>query len=419
MKLQKKINYYFFSISLIIFLLSTIISYFVLKKLILEEVDETLEAEKNNLIIQLKAHDNLEKLAENHSYRLEISPQNSSELFQKLLNDTTIYVSEKEETVPFRQLKIIENINGKNYLIILRRSLIEQDDLIIGITSLLIGIFFLIIAALNLINYFGEKIWWSPFKDTLKQLLNFQLSQNKSIKLHNSDIDEFNELNKTIKRMTDKLITDYKNLKEFSENASHEMQTPLAIIRSKLDVIIQDKSLSKKQLISIHSIYPVVNRLAILNRSLNLLTKIENQEFENKENVNFSELIHIQLSNLSELIEANSLQVKTDITEGVIIYINIFIAETLISNLMMNAVKHNMTNGNISILLNNKQLTIKNNGEPPTVSTDELFNKFKKSNQTSNSPGLGLSIVKNICEQYGFDIQYNFKSDLHVIEIIF
>jgi len=421
MKLQIKINIYFFSISLIILLLSSIISYFVLKSLVIEEVDETLEAEKNNIVLQLKNVNNPESILENHSYRLEIHPLKNGFKSRQVLSDTLLFVESKDEReeIPFRQLKAVEEINGNYYQIILRRSLIEQDDLIIGISVLLVSTFLLIIVALNLINLFGEKKWWRPFKITLKKLLDFNLSQANKIDLPVSDIDEFNELNKTLESMTDKLISDYRNLKEFSENASHEMQTPLAIIRSKLDVMIQDKSLSEGQFDSIHSLYMAVNRLAKLNQSLNLLTKIENQEYGKKEDIDLSLLLKEQLNNLNELIDLKLLRVKTEIKKEVIVQMNPFIAETLISNLVMNSVKHNIYSGKIIVTLNSNELVIQNNGNSPTVSTNELFKRFKKNSQTSDSPGLGLSIVKKICELNNFKIEYEFINGSHIISVKF
>ena len=419
MKLQKKIGLYFISASLVIFLLSSLVSFLALKSIVLEEVDETLEAEKNNLILQLKNYHNPEKILENHSYHLDIYPLNNKNETIQTLNDTLLFVAEEEEAVPFRQLKVTEEINGKTYQIVLRRSLIEQEDLILGMTILLVTTFFLIIVALNFINYFGEKKWWRPFKITLRELTNFKLTQSEKIDLPISDIDEFNELNRTLVQMTDKLIGDYRNLKEFSENASHEMQTPLAIIRSKLDVMIQDKSLSEKQFDSIHSLYMAVNRLTKLNQSLNLLTKIENQEFAKKEDINLSQLVEEQLNNIVELIESKSLHVKTIVEGSVIIHMDPFIAETLVSNLIINTVKHNIEGGEISVSLNSNELVIKNNGNPPQVPTNELFNRFKKSAQTSDSPGLGLSIVKKICELNDLKIDYNFIDGFHIIKIMF
>jgi len=419
MKLQKKISLYFFSISLIIFLVSSGASYFVLKNLVLEEVDETLKAEKDNLVSQLKHFDNPANILENHSYRLEMYPVDKNNYIAQTLSDTLIYVGEEGEGVPFRQIKLSKIINGKNYFIILRSSLIERDDLITGLTVLLVIIFSLIFLSLNFISYFGEKKWWKPFYETLDKLSRFNLAHKEKIDFGNSNIDEFNKLNETLEELTEKMRTDYKNLKEFSENSSHEMRTPLAIIRSKLDVMIQDKTLSEKQFHSIRSLYDAVNRLAKLNTSLNLLTKIENQEFTQKEDVNISQLIKRQLNNLEELIESKSLNVNIGIENDVAILINPLIAETLISNLLTNAIKHNKEKGNILIKLTHGYLEIGNTGEPPHVSTDKLFERFKKDKQTSDSPGLGLSIVKEICETNNFNIDYDYFDASHSIRISF
>ena len=309
MKLQRKISIYFFSVSLIIFLLSSIISYLVIKNLVLEGVDETLEAEKNNLVSQLQHIENPDYILGNHSYRLEIHSIETGRKITRTLNDTLLFVGEEDEGVPFRQIKLSKIFDGKNYAIILRRSLIEREDLITGITILLGLVFFLMFLSLNLINYFGEKKWWKPFYETLDKLSNFNLSQKEKINFKYSGIDEFNKLNETLKKMTEKMRNDFNSLKEFSENASHEMQTPLAIIRSKLDVMIQDASLNENQFNSIRSLYDAVNRLSKLNQSLNFLTKIENQEFTKKEDVNISQIINLQTENLKELIESKSLHV--------------------------------------------------------------------------------------------------------------
>lgn len=419
MKLQKKISLYFFFISLIIFFLSSIASYFALKNLVLEEVDETLEVEMNNLVSQLKKLNNPINFLENHSYRLEIYPVNNNNNLTQTFSDTLIYLGEEDEGVPFRQIKLSQIINGKNYIIILRRSLIERDDLITGLTILLIGIFALIFLSLNLINYFGEKKWWKPFYNTLDKLSSFNLAHKDKMDFGKSDIDEFNKLNETLEKLTGKMKTDYQNLKEFSENASHEMQTPLAIIRSKLDVMIQDSTLNEQQFRSINSLYDAVNRLAKLNQSLNLLTKIENQEFNQKEDINISQLIKRQLNHLDELIESKFLEVNKDIENDVTILINPLIAETLISNLLTNAIKHNEEKGKIFIKLTAGYLEIKNTGKPPQISTDKLFERFKKDKQTSDSPGLGLSIVKEICETNNFKVDYGYEKNLHIVKVTF
>ncbi len=415
MKLQKKISRYFITVSLIIFILSSIASYFVLKNFVLDEVNETLIAEKNDLLLQLKKEKKLQNVLNNHTARLEIRIIENGEKVNEQFKDTLINIGEKGEGIPFRQLKLSEMINGENYLIILRRSLIEREDLITGISVMIVSIFFLIIVGLNLINYYGEKKWWKPFYKTLDQLSDFRLEQKKKLNLQSSQIDEFNILNKTLNNMAEKLHEDYQNLKEFSENASHEMQTPLAIIRSKLDVMIQEKSLSEEQFNLISSIYQAVNRLTKLNQSMNLLTKIENREFSQKENVGISELIKSQIDNLEFLISDKELNVEKNIEENISLNINSFILETLISNLLINAVKHNIQGGDFKIELNKNHLKISNTGKPLHTSPEKLFERFKKDSQTSDSPGLGLSIVKKICEQEGYGIEYKLCNNIHIV----
>ncbi len=419
MKLQKKISIYFFGISLLVFALNILVSYFVLKNLVLEEVDETLEAEKSNLISRLNKQQSPDSIFFNHSYRLEIYPLNNNIRYSQRLSDTLLYVGEEGEGVPFRQIKSSQIIHGKNYLIVLRRSLIEREDLIAGITFLFGIVFFLVFLSLNLINYFGEKKWWKPFYETLEKLTNYNLTQKEKVKFNNSGIDEFNKLNKSLEELIEKMRGDFNNLKEFSENASHEMQTPLAIIRSKLDVMIQDTSLNENQFNTIRSLYDAVNRLSKLNQSLNFLTKLENQEFTQKEDVNISQLIIRQLDNLKELIESKLLQVHSDIEKDILIQINPFIADALISNLLINAIKHNLENGEIFIELSHEKFTIRNTGKPPTVSTEKLFERFKKGDQTSDSQGLGLAIVKKICELNNLNLKYEFKQNFHIITIGF
>ena len=419
MKLQKKISLYFLGFSLLIFLLSILVTFLVIRNLVQEEVNETLEAEKNNLIVEFGRLSDKGAQLETHSYRLEIYPIPNDIQYKESLKDTLIFVGEEGEGVPFRQIKSSQIINGKNYLIILRRSLIEREDLITGITILLGTVFFLVFLALNIINYFGEKKWWKPFYETLEKLTNFNLTQKEKIKFNHSGIDEFNKLNKSLEELTEKMRSDFNNLKEFSENASHEMQTPLAIIRSKLDVMIQDSSLNENQFNIIRSLYDAVNRLSKLNQSLNFLTKLENQEFAQKEDVDFSQLIIRQLDNLNELIESKSLQIRSHIEKDILIQINPLIAENLISNLLINAIKHNLENGEIFIELSHEKLSIRNTGKPPTVSTEKLFERFKKDDQTSDSPGLGLSIVKKICELNNLNLKYEFKQNFHIITIGF
>ncbi len=415
MKLSKKIiRYYTFS-SLLFFLLGSIAIYFVLKSLIAEEVDETLRSEKKRIVKQLQN--------ENHSIpdwatiNLEIRNTPSIATPAETLKDTIIYVKETNETIPLRQLRFYTQIQNHAYQITLRRSLIEKDDLVTGAFGIMIGIFVVTLLIINAVNIWSEKKLWGPFYATLKRLQEFRLESKRPLNLPQTPVDEFSRLNRTLNRMAEKLRADYRNLKQFSENAAHEMQTPLAIIRSKLDVLIQDSSFSEEQAQTIHSLYQAVNRLARLNRSLNLLTKIENREFDEKQPVDFCALIKSQTDNLRELIEIKQLTVGFRCEQPFVQTINPFMAETLISNLLLNAIKHNVRQGHIEILITTNSFVIENSGPPLQSDAQAMFERFKKDRPASDSPGLGLSIVQSICHQNGLKITYSYQNKKHRIRI--
>ncbi len=416
MKLLKRISLYFIVSSAIVFIIGSISTYLVIQALISEEVHETLESEMNDLL----EHIRILGLPQNGLKfgNVEVIQIPDSITIPKIYSDTLIFVAEENELVPFMQLELNAHISHKNYRINLRRSLIEKDDVALGITIMMMVVFVLMILLLNIINFWSGRRLWEPFYAALKNLKSFNLNNRSALNLPPAEIDEFNQLNQTLNKMADKLQNDYRTLKEFSENASHEMQTPLAVMRSKLDVLIQDQTLSAAQMELIDSLYHSVDRLARLNQSLNLLTKIENREFKEQENVDFCTLIEQQLVNLNELIQISELNIETHLETRFVKLFNNFMAETLISNLLVNAVKHNLPQGNIKIETTIDSLTISNSGPPLQSNPKELFERFKKHSPVTDSPGLGLSIVQSICEQNGISIDYQYSQKTHRIKII-
>jgi len=415
MKLLKKISIYFILFSAIVFVLGSISTYLVLQELISEEVHETLESEKKNILEELE----MTGLpgAQLKTGKLEISRIPDSVFISETFKDTLLFVPEEHEPVPFSQLVFSARVQHGNYRITLRSSLIEKDDVVLGITVMMMVIFITMILLLNGINYWSDRRLWKPFYRALDKLKTFQLNSRQGLVLPAEGIDEFNQLNRALNTMTAKLQDDYRSLKEFSENAAHEMQTPLAVIRSKLDVLIQDQSLSEAQMQTIQALYQAVNRLARLNQSLNLLTKIENREFSQKQAVDFNALIDEQLLNLEELIHMNQLRIQRHYTDQFVLEFNPLMAETLVSNLLVNAVKHNLPQGFIHIKTTKEAIAITNSGPPLQSDPQELFERFKKDSPVPDSPGLGLSIVQSICRQNGLGIEYRYDGGKHIIQI--
>jgi signal transduction histidine kinase len=218
--------------------------------------------------------------------------------------------------------------------------------------------------------------------------------------------------------MTNRALDDYRSLKEFSENASHELQTPLAIIRGKLELLLETH-IDEKQASLIEGIQNAVQKLSSINQSLVLLTKLENQEYPVKEKMDVSNFVRHSIDSFRELIEMKSISLATEIHPDIYLNLNPFVADILMTNLLSNAIRHNFVNGSIEVVLTSSGLSVKNTGDPPNVNTQELFKRFKKDKQSSESTGLGLAIVKQICDLNNFKVAYEFANGYHELKIDF
>jgi signal transduction histidine kinase len=210
-----------------------------------------------------------------------------------------------------------------------------------------------------------------------------------------------------------KIQSDFNNLKEFTENASHEIQTPIAIIKSKLENLLQDKSLATTQYEQIQLVYESANRLSKLNEALLLLSKIENEQFPDVREVDLCELVKQRLEFIEELVEFKKIRINTDFQHPVVVRMNAYLAEILINNLLGNAVKHNVVGGKITITSTESNFCISNTGKPLSIPTEKLFQRFTKQNAGNDSTGLGLAIAFEICNKSGLTLQYNYRDENH------
>ena len=213
--------------------------------------------------------------------------------------------------------------------------------------------------------------------------------------------------------------TAYYNQKQFVENASHEMQTPLAIIRSKLELLINQTGLTENTAAQLADITEANDKLSQMNRTLLLLAKIENNQFPNTESINFSTLLQKEVSVLKNHYDDTFPALTVAITEDVTLLANLSLLEVLIHNLVINAVEHNINDGKINIKLSNTSLVIENTGLPLSQPAETLFERFKKGSHKSRTTGLGLALVKQICVLYNYTVIYQYADGLHKMEVAF
>lgn len=311
-------------------------------------------------------------------------------------------------------------INGKHYRVTTYSFIPSFYQLLPGILDsfqwILLVLLVLVVVSSGLIS----KYILAPFKRTLREIQNFDVKQQEPVRLPATRTSEFRELNIFLKKMTEKAREDYQSLKEFTENASHELQTPTAIIRGKLDLLMES-DIRDEQAILIAEMQNALERLSRIHSSLTLLTKLENHEYEANVPVCISQLTKTTLDSFEELIQLKDLRLETRIADKVYVPLHASLADLLLTNLIGNAIRHNVApageKGLIGVNLSREGLVIANTGREPQVPTAELFERFKKGNSGGDSIGIGLAIVRQICDLSHFTVEYQYRSGVHSIAV--
>jgi len=413
MKLIAKYNRINIIATIAVLLVASICYYFIVRYVLIHQLDNTLKVEEAEILNYIKQNN---RLPEATNYRDQHTRFESSDnpVKRKFSNNSS-NEERNHKSNAYRQLVFPVTANGKSYKASVTRSEEEMEDLVLIIVLITIGIIIFLLLILFITNRLLLRKIWKPFYDTLHSIKTFNLSNKGYSNITPADIDEFRDLDAAVNAMTAQIINDYDTLKNFADNASHEMQTPLAILNSKLDLLIQESGLTETHTKQLQSMYDAITRLTKLNQSLLLLTKIENNQFTNTDELRVDNLIEEKLQQLEDLITAGHLQVHTEL-QPVTIKMNDYLADILLNNLIGNSIRHNADNGSINIFVNEEKLLISNTGPFLDFDPAQVFDRFKKGNH-SQGAGLGLAIVKQICDKYQFEISYTFENNLHSFEI--
>lgn len=411
-------------VSMLVVLVIGCISHFVIFRYFIHySNDQMLDDQRKKIEYFVAEHDTLSLAS-----TLVLKP---ARIEQQKITDPTVYpdkvykdtVMLSEETgllTPYRQLYFTISYKNEHYLININQATIVSNDLFYAIISSLLILIILLLLFTYVISFLLKKNIWIPLDNNLQKLHNYDLKANSTLHLKESGIKELDDINSMIMKMVQKINEDYENSRLFAEDTSHEMQTPLAVIKSKLELLIQNDTIEKneKQSQTIQAISRAVNRLSRLNKSLLLINKINNNQFDIKKIVSIDSLVNDYLADMGELIEAKLLKVISKI-ELCAQEINPILAEILISNLLSNAIRHNIRGGNIRIELNSSKLIITNTSAMEDNNIN-LFSRMTKGNQSNDSSGLGLNIVKSICDKNNFEIKYSYPDNqIFEIEIFF
>lgn len=293
-----------------------------------------------------------------------------------------------------------------------------EEDIIKGIMlQYLLTTTLLCIGIMLTIRFMSRKLW-QPFDKTLQNIETFNLENMQVPILPETDVKEFDRLNKALRKLMKKDIDCYVAQKEFTENASHELQTPLAIFQTKLELLLQQAELTAKQADIIQDLFQMTSRLSRLNRSLLLLAKIDNKQFDTRESIQLGLFIDHLLPS-SECVARKLCINKQYPQKPLYINANRILLESMVNNLFINAVRHTTPDGAITISIESNNLSISNTSAEPPLPPSLIFRRFYRPTQNTNGNGLGLAIVKAICDYHGWNIEYKYKGNKHCFVVIF
>jgi len=410
MKLINKINRKYLWYSFILMLCLSIGIHFSIRFVIDEETDENLERIAKIVIEQIENGNPLTSL---EPY-ISVHPTEYSIDTAYFFN--SIFQKGEMQGEEYRQFTTIKNIDNETYQIIIREIIVESHELLETISILSIFSLLLLLILLYFANRKISKSVWLVFYKNLEKLKQFSLTDLIPFEPEQSDISEFQELNEVVKSLSEKVIKDYNTLKQFSEDASHELQTPLAVIRSKIESLLDGDLLNEVQSEKMQSIYNSVNKLSRINKGLLLLTKIDNNQFSQSEILDVNRLIETKIEYFNELAEIKGLTFKYNHLSEWQCNANPYLFDILLNNLLSNAITYSNTKGNINITLENNKLILSNPGQRPIENIERLFERFYKESN-SNSVGLGLAISKQICYALGLNIACHFEKNTHFFTI--
>jgi signal transduction histidine kinase len=402
-------------VTVALLLLSAIAYYFVINYLLIHELDEELDNYKQKIETYAGKTGILPEpgVMEDLKVRYELTAQNSSPVSYVVKDE---YDSAEQAVESFRQLIYTQKAGDHWYKVVIGKPLEGTRLLGKTIAYCTLGILIIIILTSLLLNRFLLKKLWRPFYETINVVKHFKLAGKNAPEFPKTRIDEFVVMNNTLNDTIQSAQTDYRLLKEFTENASHEVQTPLAIIRSKLDLLIQEESLSEKQVKILDGAYAAIKRISKLNQSLLLLAKIENNQFADIQFIDLKKELSEKMEQFKEFWQNNQIHITASLEES-FIKANHELVDILLNNLLGNAGMHNVEGGKVDIKLTASQLVISNTGSPQHLDKQRLFRRFYKEAQHSRHNGLGLSIIKQICDQTGIEIQYSFAENFHTFSL--
>lgn len=410
---MKLAHYTIRNLSIPLLLIMTIwagVFYFLVLHEVNDETNDTLQNYKEMIIKHALSDstflENDEKNMMNSYYIHEISKEEAN-LMKEEFYDATKYVEIEREHEPIRVLRTcFMTSNGKYYELKIEISTLEKEDLLETVLWSIIALYLLLLCCILVVTHYVFHKSFRPLY-TILNWLKYYIPGKKAEPLRNeTTVDEFDALNKAFEEATQRGNVLFDQQKQFVENASHELQTPLAVSMNKLELLSENSDCTEEQLREISDVYQTLQGVVRMNKSLLLISRIDNNQYLETQDVSITELVKVLLAEYEEIYAGKHIRTFLIKEDELVRNMNESLANTLVKNILRNAFIHNIPEGEIYIEITSNTLSIENTSDSPELNQDKLFSRFARQSNRPDSTGLGLAIVKSIAKIYHIEVAY-------------
>lgn len=405
---------------LVLFAAWGVVFYFLILHEVDDETNDSLANYKEILIRSMLTDSTLLKDREDLMTRYSIRevPPEMAKPGEERFYDTEAYIELEGEYEPVRALRTyFMTADHRFYELTIQTSTLEKDDMVETILASMAVLYAALLLCMLLVVRFAFRKSFRPLYRLLDWLRRFHVGRPNPPLDNPTAISEFVILNRAVEESSLRSAELYARQKQFVENAAHELQTPLAICLNKLELFGEDPTCTEQQLESVAAIHRTLSRLVRLNKSLLLLSRIENRQFPDAETVSFNRLVREAAEGLEALYEERGITLTLEEQGEWQALLNPSLAATLVNNLMKNAYVHNREGGRVRVTLTRYSLTVANTGVEGPLDAVTLFDRFSRQNGRKGSTGLGLAIVQSIARLYHLHVSYCFRDGMHCFEV--
>lgn len=386
-----------------------------------DEVDDTLEDYSDLIITRSLAGKELpsKDIGSNNQYYLrEVDDAYAVSRNQISYTDSMVYIAEKNETEPARILTtIFRNEAGQYFELVVSIPTIEKKDLIEAIFYLVLTLYVALLLAIILINVWVFRKSMKPLYVLLRWLEDNRLGRKRTELCNPTNVTEFCQLNDAVNAYASHSEEVFEQQRQFIGNASHETQTPLAICRNRIELLMEDETLKEEQIDELAKTLQTLEHVTRLNKSLLLLSKIDNNQFGEETHVVMNDVLNHFLEDYKDVYEYRNIDVDMTEEGQFEVDMNEMLATMLVTNLLKNAFVHNADGGKIKVSFSSDAMEFSNTGDDAPLDPQRIFDRFYQGKKREGSTGLGLAIVHSICQQSGLQIKYEYRDGMHCFRV--